>query len=90
MLDCPELMEEFDIRDEYELHNLLKKTEKKWNTDAKQQISLQRMPLISFGLVNREKQIKDLLYQIARLPKKRLVDITKRPMVSYLRHSSQT
>ena len=39
MLDYPELIEEFDIRDEYELHNLLKKTEKKWNTDAKQQIS---------------------------------------------------
>ena len=69
MLDYPELMEEFDIRDEYELHNLLKKTEKKWNTDAKQQISLQRMPLISFGLVNREKQIKDLLYQISPVTK---------------------
>ena len=57
----PHLMPEYDIRDQYELHNLLKKIyAKRENTD----ISFNRMPVISFGKPNREKQVMDLLLQL--------------------------
>ena len=58
------LMEDIDIRDEYELHNFLKKTENEWN-DSDKQIKLTRMPFISFGNADRDKQAEDLLFQIA-------------------------
>lgn len=53
-----ELMEEYDIRDEYELHNLLKKICKKKDYPN---IKFSRMPNIIFGEANREKQVMDLL-----------------------------
>ncbi len=63
--DNTELMNEYDIRDEYELHNLLKKTERKWNEDSSFDVNFGRMPLISFGKADRKKQIIDLLLQIS-------------------------
>lgn len=60
-----ELMKEFDIRDEYELHNLLKKTVEKWNIGNKYNISINRMPLLTFGEADRQKQTEDLLFQLA-------------------------
>lgn len=60
-----ELMKEFDIRDEYELHNLLKKTANKWNPSNKYNVSINRMPLLLFGEANRQKQTEQLLMQIA-------------------------
>lgn len=59
-----DVMSEFDIQDEYELHNLLKKTESIWNNQGRE-IVLTRMPLMSFGTVDRAKQTEDLLFQIA-------------------------
>lgn len=52
-----ELMDTYDIRDEYELHNLLKKVIK--NTDDK--IKFHRMPNIEIGNADRAKQVMDLL-----------------------------
>ncbi|SDI57018.1 Sigma-70, region 4 [Pseudobutyrivibrio sp. 49] len=63
--DNKELMEEYDIRDEYELHNLLKKTDDKWNPRNKFNLILTRMPLITFGNADRKKQALDLMYQVA-------------------------
>ena len=63
--DYPELMLEYDIRDEYELHNLLKKTAEKWNSDNKYNVSINRMPLLVFGEADRKKQTEELLYQLA-------------------------
>ncbi|WP_029066898.1 DNA-directed RNA polymerase subunit alpha C-terminal domain-containing protein [Lachnobacterium bovis] len=60
-----ELMKEFDIRDEYELHNLLKKTADKWNPDNKYNVSINRMPFLVFGEASRQKQTEELLMQIA-------------------------
>lgn len=60
-----ELMEEYDIRDEYELHNYLKKTQEQWNTDNLYHIKLTRMPIISFGNANRKTQVIEFLKSIA-------------------------
>lgn len=54
----PELMEEYDIHDEYELHNLLKKI---CNKKDYPNIDFKRMPNIEFGVAKRESQILSLL-----------------------------
>ena len=59
----PELMDEFDIRDEYELHNLLKKTENIWNSEK--YVSVNRMPNLVFGNADKKKQAEGLMYQLA-------------------------
>lgn len=59
--DYPELMEEYDIRDEYELHNLLKKI---WN-DRDDRVSFRRMPTIEIGEPNRDNQVLEILLQYA-------------------------
>lgn len=59
--DYPELMEQYDIRDEYELHNLLKKI---WGeTDSK--VTFRKMPTIEIGTVDRDSQVLSLLLQYA-------------------------
>ncbi|MFI3170180.1 MAG: DNA-directed RNA polymerase subunit alpha C-terminal domain-containing protein [Faecalibacterium sp.] len=57
-IDYPELMVDYDILDEYELHNLLKKICTKEQFPL---IQFKRMPNIEFGTANRDKQIFDLL-----------------------------
>lgn len=54
----PELMKSYDIRDEYELHNLLKKicTKKDFPN-----ITFARMPNIVFGNADRDSQVLELL-----------------------------
>lgn len=57
----PELMCEFDIHDEYELHNLLKKT-----ADGRiQGLSFGRMPVLSVGKASRTEQMRELLVENA-------------------------
>ena len=62
----PDLMEMYDIRDEYELHNLLKKICTK---DKYPQIKFSRMPSIEFGKINREQQVKGLLSLLSPISK---------------------
>lgn len=57
--DCPELMREYDVRDEYELHNLLKKI---WPQDDSR-VQFKRMPTIEIGTPDRNRQVLDLLRQ---------------------------
>lgn len=59
------LMEEYSIIDGYELHNLLKKTENIWNAEGTYQVDFGRTPFIVFGDASREKQVRNLLYQVA-------------------------
>lgn len=60
--DYPELMSSYDIHDEYELHNLLKKIYK----DSKNNyINFKRMPMIEFGNADRDNQVLDLLLKYA-------------------------
>lgn len=60
--DNPRLMEEYDIRDEYELHNLLKKI---WQNDNGLLIHFKKMPIIKIGTADRDRQVLDLLVQYA-------------------------
>lgn len=59
--DNLDLMREYDIRDEYELHNLLKKI----CDPEKYQINFRRMPTLEFGTANRDDQVLNLLLQYA-------------------------
>ena len=63
--DNPDLMAEYNIMDEYELHNLLNKTKIIWNRDNKYDVELTRMPFLVFGNADRKKQTEWLLYQVA-------------------------
>lgn len=57
-----ELMKVYDIRDEYELHNLLKKI---CSNDEYPNINFKRMPNIEFGNANRDSQVMELLIALA-------------------------
>ena len=59
--DYPEIMKEYDLRDEYELHYLLRKVLPKNKYDIK----FGRMPNIEIGTINRENQVVELLRQYA-------------------------
>lgn len=65
--DFPEIMEQYDIRDEYELHNLLKKL---WEhghfndyLDEAHQIIFGRMPTLKIGRADRRKQVMDIIQE---------------------------
>lgn len=59
--DYPELMKQYDIRDEYELHNLLKKI---W-TPKTINVKFTKMPTIEVGSASVEDQVLALLLQYA-------------------------
>ena len=58
--DHPELMEEYDIRNEYELYNLLKKI-----LPQDSRVRFKKMPTIVIGEPDRDRQVLDLLQQYA-------------------------
>ncbi|KLU64492.1 DNA-directed RNA polymerase subunit alpha [Desulfosporosinus acididurans] len=60
--EYPELMSDYDIQDEYELHNLLKKI---CRSDDYPQLHFKRMPNIEFGIADRDTQVMDLLLTLA-------------------------
>lgn len=68
----PDLMEDYDIRDEYELHNLLKKI---CVEDKYSHIIFRRMPHLHIGRVNRDQQIKDLLAAAAPIRQDEFIDL---------------
>ena len=65
-------MEQYDIRDEYELHNLLKKIgiEHENNT-----AEFERTPYILFGKFDREKMIKEKLFEYAPVSGEKLAEL---------------
>ena len=66
-----ELMAEYDIKDEYELHNLLRKLyAKKGDTG----ITFSRMPIIVFGKPDRQKQVLELLQAKAPIDVRRFCE----------------
>ena len=73
--DYPELMRKYDIQDEYELHNLLKKLYKgKGNSN----INFRRMPNIQFGRAHRDKQILELFHKYAPVSLNALAELYER------------
>ncbi|WP_330380505.1 hypothetical protein, partial [Anaerostipes hadrus] len=55
--DYPDLMQQYDIHDEYELHNLLKKI---WPSENGS-IKFKKMPTIEIGTADPNNQVLDLL-----------------------------
>lgn len=60
--EYPELMSDYDIQDEYELHNLLKKI---CTSDEYRELHFKRMPNIEFGVADRDAQVMDLMLALA-------------------------
>ena len=58
MNDYPGLMKKYDIRDQYELHNLLKKIV---DPGTCQDISFRRQPMIRFGQFDRNQAIREVI-----------------------------
>ena len=67
----PELMIEYDIRDRYELHNLLKKIAKSYHLDY---VTFARQPVLRFGKFDREKVILELIKSFSPVTQTELVD----------------
>ena len=63
--DYPNVMDQYDIRDEYELHNLIRK---KRNDIENYNVNVTRMPFICVGEGNRTRQVEELLYRMAPIP----------------------
>ena len=56
------LMARYDVRDEYELHNLLKKIYPKLKIEN---INFGRMPIVEFGKADRDIQVLDMLIKLS-------------------------
>lgn len=65
--DYPEIMERYDIRDEYELHNLLKKlwAHGHYNDylDDAHRMTFGRMPTLKIGHADRRKQVMNIIQE---------------------------
>lgn len=70
--DHPEIMERYDIRDQYELHNLLRKVIPQGSFN---EFKCGRMPMIVFGTFDRDKAIEEILMENAPLRTDELVDM---------------
>ena len=62
MVDHPDLMQAYDIRNEYELHNLLKKQGAEEMIEG---LRMGKMPMIQIGDTNRTDFILDMLFALA-------------------------
>lgn len=60
--EYPEVMKKYDIRDQYELHNLLRKIVPKGSYNN---FHCEKMPDIAFGTFNRTQVFRELLYENA-------------------------
>lgn len=69
--DFPELMSKYDIRDHYELHNLLKKI---CNKENYSNISFEKQPYINFGTFDFDKELDLLVRMLSPVSQKELID----------------
>ena len=58
----PSLMEKYDIRDPYELHNLLKKIAEQYGVDG---VQFSRQPMLQFGVFDRAKAIEEAMIMLS-------------------------
>lgn len=65
----PELMRQYDIHDEYELHNLLKKL---LGSPNAYDLEFSKMPMLNFGKPNPDEQVLDLLIEKAPIAQNKL------------------
>lgn len=62
LVDYPELMARYDLRDEYEVHNLLKKIHAE---SENQDLVFGRMPSLQFGTFDRDAAVREILFAMA-------------------------
>lgn len=62
LIDYPELMKRYDLRDEYEIHNLLKKIHAEKENP---QMVFGRMPSLQFGVFDKDNAVKEILFALA-------------------------
>lgn len=74
MNDYPEIMKRYDIRDQYELHNLLRKVVPE---GSYHDFHCGKMPIISFGKANRENEIFDIIKENAPLTQAKLFELCR-------------
>ena len=72
MRDYPEIMTKYDIRDQYELHNLLRKI---INDGDYHDFHCERMPVIRFGNFDRDGAIFDILIDHAPVSQTELAEL---------------
>lgn len=77
--DYPDLMRDYDIRDEYELHNLLRKIwdrdERNAGLDVHHRVEFAKMPTIRIGVVNRHDQIYRFILEHEPIKKAELIPL---------------
>lgn len=62
MEEFPKLMQQYDLQDEYEVHNLLKKIHAEKENPT---LVFNRMPHLQFGTFNRDVAVKEVLFALA-------------------------
>lgn len=67
----PELMKKYDIRDQYELHNLLKKISNQIDIDD---LQFKRQPILLFGEFDRDKMILEIIKAFSPLTADELIE----------------
>jgi len=72
--DYPEMMKQYDIRDQYELHNLLKKITPE---GSYHNLKFKRMPQIIFGQADRDAAVFDLMAENAPISAKELEELAR-------------
>ncbi len=60
--DYPEVMQDYDIKDEYEFHNIIKKLP---TSLVGENVTISRMPYLGFGEYDRDMQLIDLMIELA-------------------------
>lgn len=92
--EYPDLMKDYDIEDEYELHNLLKKI---CSQEAFPDMHFKRMPNIEFGTADRDAQVRELLLSLAPIANTALAEayeneygvLTQTVLANYLQNFDQ-
>ncbi len=72
MRDYPEIMEKYDIRDQYELHNLLRKI---IPDGSYHDFHCERTPIVRFGTFDRDEALLDLLIDNAPISQADFVEL---------------
>ncbi|MBR3431356.1 MAG: ADP-ribosylglycohydrolase family protein [Clostridia bacterium] len=72
LLENREIMRRYDIRDEYELHNLLKKLHAESENPS---LTFGRMPMLLFGRFDRDEAVRDILFAMAPVNQDELAEM---------------
>lgn len=72
LIDYPDLMRRYDLRDEYELHNLLKKIHAEKENPS---LVFGRMPHIEFGSFDRDAAVQEIMFALAPVSTEDLVEM---------------